>query len=287
MSGEHDVLEIAVPQSLTSLMQYLQILVGRDENRIWCGGKISRAKLATFAEKMARRYPIIRNSRQRSYDRARDRAVVHLVTYARGTDVDWWLLSDKGAGGLADPSSADAHVSFDALDASHHLTVDDYVLLYATKKAPRTLIDRRSNKPRVVLKEVSTWTWKLRANVVSALKASIDSSCAELDYGHEGDDKTKPWGVRGLLALQRSRPLFSGVRNQVIDLHRYARDEWAPKRKLWLTRHPDLSRRYGDKAGALRSLDEVMKAHLPVMTRVRVFGDVPRKIRDLCAPADV
>lgn len=275
-------LDIRVPRNLTAVMQHLQLLVGREGYRVWCGGCIEPRKLQAFVERMAVRYPLLRNTRQRSYDRKRGRAVVHFVAFAMDERIQWWLLSDERPGGLADPASPDAHVAHDAMSAQHHLTVGDYVLLYATKKEQHTVTDRRTGKPKGIVKDTSTWTWKLQGSVVSSLRAAVDECCRRLDYGHEGDEASRPWGLRGLLATQRRRPLFSGVRNQVIDLHRYARDAWTPARDRWLLRHPDLAKRYELKAGALRPLNEVIANHLPIMPRLAVYGEAPTTLRALC-----
>lgn len=285
MRAARDPLELAVPRNLTAVMQHLQLLVGREEHRYWCGGYIEPQKVPAFAAKMAARYPILRNSRERSYDRKRGLAVVHLVAYPVDERVRWWLVSDRGKGGLADATAPDAHVAHDAMDARHHVAVDDYVLLYATKKESRTVKDRRSGKQRVIVADTSTWTWKLRAQVASSIRAAIDEYCARLAYGAEGDAKTQPWGLRGLLAAQRRRPLFSGVRNQVVELHRYAHDKWEARRPQWLKRYPELANRFGTKAGALRPLGDVLTNFLPKMPRLPVYGAQPTRLRDLVTAA--
>jgi hypothetical protein len=116
----------------------MQRLVGREQHRYWCGGVISAEKLNAFLHKLEQRYPITRNARERSYDRLRGRAVVHLVMFpigrtGRATEpsIEWWLLSGQGRGGLADPSMPDTHVAKDAHSASGHVVMRDYVLMYA------------------------------------------------------------------------------------------------------------------------------------------------------------
>ena len=286
MRDRPDALAIAVPRNQTALMQLLQLFVGREQYLTWCGGVAERAKLASFASKMAARYPILRNSRQRSYDRTRELAVLQFVVFPVADLVHWWLLSTGGTGGLADPSTDDAKVSNNAMDAAHHLTFGDYVLLYATKLEPHTVTDRRSSRERIILKDTSTWTWKLRREVHSEVKAGIDECCARLDYGHEGSDNQKPWGLRGLLAAQRRRPLFSGVRNQVIELHRYARDQWEPRRTVWIGKHSALAARYGPTAGALRPLNEVLSSYLPKMPRLPVYDVPPLTLGEVCKGKD-
>ncbi len=128
------VLDLPVPRSQTALMQLLQLLVGRERYRYWCGGTVRKDKLAAFAEKMSKRYALTRNARQRSYDRKRGLACVQLlVRPAVGDNVQWWLVSTAGKGGLADPASPDAQVARHADSKAGHVVVDDYVLLYTTK----------------------------------------------------------------------------------------------------------------------------------------------------------
>lgn len=142
--------------------------------------------------------------------------------------IAWWLVSGPGTGGLGDATMPDAHVAHDAMSREGHITVGDYVLLYASKKEPRSIRDSRTRQSQRIFKEVSTWTWKLRTEVFGHVRESIDDCCSNLAYGAEPTTSGDGWGLQGLLAAQRRRPLFSGVRNQVVDLHRYARDAWAP-----------------------------------------------------------
>jgi len=284
MSSTTDPLQIQVPRSLTALLQLLQLLVGREGHRRWCGGVVPREKLEGFVVKMSARYPVARNARGRAYDRKRGLAVVHLVCYPVDEGVAWWLLSSEGKGGLADPGAPDAHVARDAMSAQHHIEFGDYVLLYATKRAPRRVLDKKAGKERTVASSLSTWTWKLRASVVKELKASIETECRTLQYG---EDVGKGWGLRGLLGRQRRRPLFSGVRNQVIELHRFARDSWARYRTTWLSQHARFIKRYGDKAGSLMPMNEMMSRHLPTMPRLKVYDDPPVRLVDLCGAPEI
>lgn len=279
MSETFDPLHLLVPRNATGLMQLLQLLVGREHHRYWCGGIVPAAKLPAFVKKMAVRYPLSRNARQRSYDRKRGLAVVHFIAFPVATGVAWWLLSCEGKGGLADPASPDAHVAHDAMTAAHHIEFGDYVLLYANKRAPTKVVDKKTGKEKTVSTSLSTWTWKLRRPVVSELAAAIEAECRTLSYGAEG---AKAWGLRGLLERLRHRPLFSGVRNQVIELHRQARDNWERRRPAWREGHPQYVKQYGELAGALIPLKEVMASRLPIMPRLKVYDDPPKRLRDLC-----
>jgi len=287
----HSPLELLVPRNGTAVLLHLQRLVGREGHQRWCGGKIIPAKVPAFLEKMADRYPILRNTRERSYDRHRGRAVVHLVvsppfgTAARRPSpaLLWWLLSDGGTGGLADPVSPDAHVARDAMSGAGHVQVHDYVLMYATKRQPHEVADRRTGNVRRIWTDTSTWTWKIQQSVMTEIRTSINASCAALELGSEPDIAQGGSGLRGLLAAQRARPLFSGVRNQVIELHEHARDTWARHRSAWIAAHPLVSKRYD--AGALRSLEEIMSLHLPTMRQIRIYDTPPHSIQDLVIEA--
>jgi len=285
----HSPLELLVPRNGTAVLQHLQRLVGREGHRRWCGGSIAGHKVPRFLDKMADRYPILRNTRERSYDRHHGRAAVHLVmcpplgidAQAPPSELLWWLLSDEGTGGLADPASPDLHVCYDAMSAVGHISVHAYVLLYATKREPHTVPDRRTGKPRRIWTDTSTWTWKLQGSVMSEIRSSINACCSALELGAEPTPERAGWGLRGLLAAQRTRPLFSGVRNQVIALHVHARDTWARYRPAWVDAHPQLTAKLGRDAGALRSVEDVMSNHLPTMRQLRIYDVPPRSIRDL------
>ena len=314
-------LDLPVPRNLTAVLQHLQRLVGPGEHRYWCGGTIAIEKLSAFVTKMEARYPILRNTRGRSYDRQRGRAVVHMIIYpppygasaqgfphtshefrsalARGragqryeslqspvSDVFWWLVSSWGTGGLADPNMHDAHVAKDAMDADGHITVGDYVLLYATKKEPRSIHDSRTGQLLPVFKETSTWTWKLRTEVFREVRASIEECCANLDYGLEPTPDRPGWGLRGVLAAQRARPLFAGVRNQVVDLHRYAHDAWRSRRAAWCAAHSGVNGESGADAGKLLPIAEVFAEHLPKMVRYPIYDRPPFRVRDLLSTPD-
>ena len=302
-------LDLPIPRSLTALLQHLQRLVGREQHRFWCGGTVPVQKLEAFVNKMQDRYPIARTVRGRSYDRRRGRAPMHLVVYplefrwcadsgtrtrtqkgtprvrtaASGEDqrVAWWILAGEGVGGLHDASVPDAHISRDAMSADGHITVLDYVLLYAHKRQPNSVLDSRTGQPRRIYKDCSTWTWKLRSEVLAELRNEIDECCARLEYGSESSSDRRGWGLRGMLESQRSRPLFSGVRTQVLDLHRHARDAWESRRPLWCALHPDLLHRYGEFAGALKPIKTIVSDDLPKMTRTQIYDQPPHRIRDL------
>ncbi|MEY4757095.1 MAG: hypothetical protein RJA34_1993 [Pseudomonadota bacterium] len=272
MKNNLDILNLRVPTGKTVLMQHLQTLVLRG-NPYWIGGVISPAKLPALAAKLATRYPIQRDERGRTYDRSKGLASAHFVAYpaANGT-IAWWVLSSTGLGGLADSKSPDAHVARHALRANGHIEFDDYVLLYAHKKDARTFMDAKTGREKQVIKDCSTWTWKMTNVAYGHVMAAIERDVKDLNFGR--DDIGHMDGLRGTLAYQRRRPLFSGVRSQVLQLHREADSAWGLVRKAWLGRYTQFAIKYGENAGRLRSLKEITSQHLPKMGRFKVFSDV-------------
>jgi hypothetical protein len=268
---------------------------------------------------MAERYPLLRTTRERTYDRKCRRAVVHLVVYPvsaapayRGgasrikeggsasdsaglaiaaaslsiqansqPAVAWWILSDPGSGGLADPASPDTHVARDSNSSAGHIEFRDYVLLYATKREARKIRDPVTDRTRQVWKDTSTWSWKIRGDCVTHLRSVIDDYCDNLAFGVEPTCDQAGAGLCRFLAAQRQRPLFSGVRNQVIDLHRYAENAWAPRRDMWIACHPGLAKQAGNNAGRLRPVAEVIARSLPKMRRLRIYGEPVQMIDDI------
>jgi hypothetical protein len=309
---------LPVPRNLTALMQHLQRLICR-QPQYWCGGTVPVTKLAPFLTKMAERYPLLRTTRERTYDRKCRRAVVHLVVYpvsaapayADGAigikdgdaasdsagstiaaasssmqansqpTVTWWILSDSGSAGLADPASLDTHVARDSNSSAGHIEFRDYVLLYATKREARKIRDPVTDRTRQVWKDTSTWSWKIRGDFLAQLRTVIDGYCDNLAFGVEPTCDQAGSGLCGFLAAQRQRPLFSGVRNQVIDLHRYAENAWAPRRDIWIACHPGLAKQAGNNAGTLRPVAEVIAHGLPKMRRLRIYGEPVRVIDDI------
>lgn len=184
-------------------------------------------------------------------------------------------------GGLADPGAPDAHVACNAMLSDQHVVYEDYVLVYAHTESPREITDRRSGRKKQLLKETSAWTWKMRGDVVREVRAMIDECCSNLDFGWEPTSHARGRGLQGLLYAQRSRPLFSGVRTQVLEAERYARDEWKPRAPLWRAMNPRAVEQRGPSAGELRAINELLTSCMPKMIRQPVYEDPPLRIRDL------
>ena len=280
-----------VPRNLTALMQHLQMLVGVCRHQYWCGGAIPIDRFPAFASKMADRYPSIgRNARQRSYDRRRGRASVRMVVYPLAAIprhpvphrtsattsgiVAWWLVSTEGSGGLGDERMPDHRVSADAMLSDSHIEVGDYLLAYVSKLVRRGVIDRRTGVVRPSWQPKSTWTWTLREPVRAEVRAAIVECCKSGRLGRTGDDAGAGFGLLGLLAAQRARPLFSGVRNDVIEFHRLAVDSW---------NGAGIGTASSSAGGAAERvgpppLRQIIATELPLMRRIRIFEEQPELI---------
>lgn len=297
-------------------MQHLQRLVGVEGNSYHIGGYCPLGKLGSFVDKMGDRYPIVRNARQRCYDRKLGRAAVHLIVYpdirthhqwSRTTGVfslgdaqarnakiaealryegsaarvAWWIVSSDGRGGLHDESMPNASEAHNAMRADEHVTYGDYVLMYANKKEPRTIVDARRGRTRSVLKDTSSWTWKMRGSVISELRAQVEECCMNLDLGSEPYDGRRGSGLLGFLHNQRSRPLFSGVRTQVLQLEKFARDEWATRVPLWRALNLKKVAEHRKHAGELPPISDLLTRCMPKMVRQSIYDEPPLRIRDL------
>ena len=271
------------PSGKTVLMQQLQTLVLRGNN-YWVGGVSHPDKILGLAYKFAKVYPLTRDERGRVYDRSLGKAGVHFLFYPTERGVVWWLLSGPGKGGLDARSKEpgpDAIQAGNARAKGGHISFEDYVLLFAHKRDARTIQDARTGKEKQVIKDASTWTWKLLDRAYGEVVALIRSEAFALNYGNEPIAGKPADGLRGALYYQRQRPLFGGVRAQVLQCHREARDAWTPRRKRWLQIHTRFAEQYGDRAGQLMTLAELTKKHLPKMRRFRVFGDPTRTLSSL------
>jgi hypothetical protein len=148
----------------------------------------------------------------------------------------------------------DARVSHDALAAEHHIRVRDYVLMRRGKRIPvRSKVC--GGAERTTWRETTTLTWSMDADAMNSIYSRIDACCR------------RGFGVGNLLAEQRRRPLFAGIRGQVIQLHRYARDE--------------VCRVSPQQRGGLLDMRALVTEYLPKMIRVPVYDDLPRRVRDV------
>jgi hypothetical protein len=214
------------------------------------------------------------------------RLVQELSRNKQDAEVMWWLISDRGTGGLADPSVEDHRVSRDAMSAGGHVSVSDYVLHYAHKKTPVDILNRHTGRTKTLLKDTSTWTWSLNKEVIAEVKAAIRTCCNQLDFGALPQADRPGRGLQGLLHAQRQRPLFSGVRTDVLQLEKYARECWRSLAPRWRAQHPGITAELGKAAGELPSLSELLRTQMPKMTYRRIYNDPPLRVRDLLLVPD-
>ena len=85
--------------------------------------------------------------------------------------------------------------------------------------------------------------------------------------------------MRRYLNCQRSRPLFAGVRNQVIGLHRVARDR--------LARFGGRSHEFGEETNgcSLTDVSTVIRTQLPKMRRIKLYNDALLAVKDKASTA--
>jgi hypothetical protein len=178
---------------------------------------------------------------------------LHFLAYLhRDGTLFWIIVSTIGVGGLCDPKAAAGETPKDATRRDEKIEFEDYELVYVHK-----LFRDRDKKSR----SSSTWTWRLRESVYSEIVAAIEHETRHYDAR----------GVRGILAAQRQRPLFSGTRKQVIGLHRKAGELWGRVHPQWQAHH----------GGASWPLPRWHHLALPVMPRLKCYDDPPQTLADL------
>jgi hypothetical protein len=275
MDHSQTAVTIRQPRNTTALMQLLQLFISKGY-LWWCGGRIRREKLNGFVQKMTSRYPLERSVRGRAYDKTRGVAVMHLVLFpVSQQDFAWWILSSAGRNGLADSAAPDHCVAVDASSSVGHVTYGDYVLHYATKKASHR-IKCADGTEKIVLKDCSTWTWKMTDRVFNKSHREIEALAVKTGAQ---DGEKRVIALRRYLNCQRSRPLFAGVRNQVIELHRVARDR--------LARSGGGSHEFGEETNgcSLTDVSTVIRTQLPKMRRIKLYNDALLAVKDKASPA--
>lgn len=154
MKHRSDPLDLPVPRDRLGFMLLLQTLVAKGY-RHYCAGVLAPAKLEGLVAKFAARYSLGRDARGRTYDRQQGLAALQFACFPGDAGIAWFLLSTDGAGGLTNPASPDriAGAVRDAMAAAEHLTLGEYVLLYAHKKEMRTVKDKRTGRDKTLWKD--------------------------------------------------------------------------------------------------------------------------------------
>ncbi len=260
--------EVKVPRTQTGTLQLIQLYV-ISGHTYWVGGFVPTDRWEGFLLKMAARYRLDRSERMRVYDRQHEKASVHLVAVLNEDKrkVRWMLLSTAGAGGLLDKAVSPTEQPGDALKADGRLVWADYELVYANKKWTETQMVK--GNARKVVKQDSTWTWRITPEAARGVGAAIKEACASMD----------PLAVRNVLKYQVMRPLFAGVRQQVVEFGQHACVEWLPFHKRWLKAQSEhFQQGYKDIEKLLKP---PKREALPFMTRMKVYHDVPVYVADL------
>jgi len=206
--AKFEATEMALAGSKAGAMSYLQLLTGVGYS-FWNRGIVRHEKALGFAQKMADLYPIDLGETQRSRNKARRIANVKLVMFADMKvpgELVWYLLATPGKGLIHEREKMKA--------------VDDHPLLwldqYQVERRARTEVagTKRRKKTR--------WTWVLQPGYRLALKDTIKGYCAT-------DEARKALYL--LFEKLRHMPLFSGIRDELVELDRYGAETWRKTRK--------------------------------------------------------
>ena len=210
--------------------------------RHYIKGEVSIEKASGFAAKMAQLYPIHATADMRSWAKKTGRYSSMLIMYPKDKDLSkvlYWLLATSGG------------------------APKDYVDIHAREKLSEALLVPlswghqyecvRLEKTVASGKRVS-WTWRMKTDYYARLKASAKEAA---DSGATA--------TVNLLKMLSRMPLFSGVRQQLIELDEFTRAVWRKQKKA---PYPDPLRPAGSDP------DVPLTKCLPVMSKISVWGDL-------------
>ena len=200
--------DMEVPGTKAGAMSYLQLLTGVGYG-FWHRGAVRHEKALGFAEKMAELYPVGLGETQRSRNKARQIANVKLVMFAdmkMPGEVVWYLLATPGKGVIHEREKMKAV-------ADHPLLWLDQ---YQIERRARTELSGGKRRKKV------RWTWVLQPSYRLALKDTIKGYCATAEARKS---------LYLLFDNLRRMPLFSGVRDELVELDRYGAETWRKTRK--------------------------------------------------------
>lgn len=203
---------VKVPRNHTAAMQLLQLYT-QSGHFFWTHGVVKRAKLVSFASKLAE-YRIGRDTPGRAYDKTRGLASSHLVlTDSPDGVLPWVLISTSGRGGLGDVNATSIGTVRDARLTGQHILWKHYELVHLEKTIKRTrdVVTKKgvllSNRTETIHK--TTWTWRMTSDRYKGHEAFIASLAKHRDVPGLADE------LRALAMM----PQFSGVRGQVLKLY--------------------------------------------------------------------
>lgn len=223
-----------LPTTKAGAMSYLALLVSMGY-RHWHRGEVRSDKAIAFVAKMHKIYPELslkETARMRA--KAKGRANMRLVLFPdllRPDLLQWWLLATPGSGLV--------------FERERMKCIDDYPLLWLDQyQITRVSSVYKPNRGDGKKQQRRTWSWTLQSGYRDELRATIKSYC---DANIEDAKRS----LRMLFERLRHMPLFAGIRDELQDLDRYARDTWNTKhRKTPYVGHVQA---------------------LPYMTRIKVF----------------
>lgn len=197
-----------IPVHKTSVMQALQSAVAR--GYVWhVSGVVAAEKFLTLEEKFAERYDTGLSRWQRCRRRSQGAAGVRFFAYPEQgtTRFLWWLLFTEGE----NAAFQQEHGRRKASDRKGRLFWG----------AEFELVQLPTQNGKV------SWSWRMTRERVQEWQDEIQ---AAIRTTRDGD------AIKAVMARLVRLPGFKGVRQQVFELHRFAKDDWGRirrKAKSW------------------------------------------------------
>lgn len=218
---------LKIPLNKAACMQHLLMLQTRGYG-YWNRGEVRFDKALPLYEKLRSLYPIDATHDAKAWARKTGKYACHLVMYPHDKDREklmFWLLATAGKppAGMADIHQREKLSSIADKDCG--LTWRDQYIVAGRKDGDR---ERR--------------TWQMQAQYMNHMRAEMEQACIE------GAPAVKELWVRML-----RRPMFGGIRDQVIELDDYCRRRWKNRRRS--VQYP------------------IEELKLPIMPRINIFGE--------------
>lgn len=197
-----------IPVHKTSVMQALQSAVAR--GYVWhVSGVVSAEKFLALEEKFAERYNIGLSRWQRCRQRQQGAAGVRFFAYPEQgtTRFLWWLLFTEGE-----------NAAFQQEHGRRKASDKKGRLCWGTEFE---LVQLPTPNGKV------SWSWRMTRERVQAWQEEIQAAIRTT----RSDD-----AIKAVMARLVRLPGFKGVRQQVFELHRFAKDDWGRirrKAKSW------------------------------------------------------
>jgi hypothetical protein len=206
--AKFNAVESEVPTSKAGAMSYVQLLVGLGYH-YWHRGAVWHEKALGFVQKMSELYPISLGETQRNRAKAKGVANVKLVLFPDMKvpgQLVWYLMATPGKGLIHEREKMKSAL------VSPVLWLDQYEL----QRRSRWQLSGGKCKNRL------RWTWVFQGAYKLSLQDSIRTYCATAEAKKE---------LLLLFDNLRHIPLFSGVRDELYELDRYAEATWRKTHK--------------------------------------------------------